>query len=313
MQRVHGLIRRVAPTEVPVFVTGESGTGKEIVAQTIHGLSPRRERPFLAVNCGALASSLIESELFGHEKGSFTGAHSRRLGYFERADGGTLFLDEITEMPLALQVKLLRALEAGTVTRVGATDATQVDVRIVAASNRDPLEAVARGALREDLFYRLSVFPIQLPPLRNRGADVTMLAQQFLDQLNAREGSAKRFTACALQGLAAAAWPGNVRELKNVVERAAILADDWIDRDDLPTLKAPMAAPNHGREGELYFKIGSQLAEMERSLILATLEALGANKKKTAGVLGISLKTLYNRLNMYQGHGHCERPKRIDA
>jgi two-component system response regulator AtoC len=307
MQRVYALIQRVAETEASVFVTGESGTGKELVAETIHGLSRRRARAFLALNCGSLSPTLIESELFGHEKGSFTGADRRRIGYFERANGGTLFLDEITEMPLELQVKLLRVLETGTVTRVGATEATPVDVRILAASNRDPLDAVDKGTLREDLFYRLNVFPIHLPPLRDRDADVALLAQGFLDQLNVREGSRKRFDPRALERLLKAAWPGNVRELKNVVERAAILADDLIGPDDLP-LETASEAIGDGEESMLRVKIGSRLADVERRLILATLEALGGNKVRAAEVLGISLKTLYNRINVYQGHGHNERP-----
>ena len=307
MRKVYGLIQRVAETEASVFVTGESGTGKELVAGTVHALSRRGTHPFLAVNCGSLSPTLIESELFGHEKGSFTGADRRRIGYFERAHGGTLLLDEITEMPLELQVKLLRVLETGTVTRVGATEATPVDVRILAASNRDPLGAVAQGVLREDLFYRLNVFPIELPPLRERGADISLLAQHFLDQLNGREGTAKRFMPGALTLMQSCAWPGNVRELKNAVERAAILADELIDVDDLPTLKSTDEIPD-GDESVLRVKIGSRLAEVERRMILATLEALGGHKARTAERLGISLKTLYNRLNMYQGHGHNERP-----
>ena len=307
MQKVYALIQRVAETEASVFVTGESGTGKELVAATIHRQSRRRARPFLAVNCGSLSPTLIESEMFGHEKGSFTGADRRRIGYFERANGGTLFLDEITEMPLELQVKLLRVLETGAVTRVGATESTPVDVRILAASNRDPLSAVEKGALREDLFYRLNVFPIHLPPLRERGADISLLAQDFLDQLNAREGSAKRFTPDALAQLQASPWPGNVRELKNVVERAAILADEVIDRDDLPLAK-PADAIADGESSVLRVKVGSRLADVERRLILATLAAVGGNKAKAAELLGISLKTLYNRVNMYQGHGHNDRP-----
>lgn len=309
MRRVYGLIQRVAETEASVFVTGESGTGKELVASTIHALSRRSGRPFLAVNCGSLAPTLIESELFGHEKGSFTGADRRRIGYFERADQGTLFLDEITEMPLELQVKLLRVLETGAVTRVGATETTTVDVRILAASNRNPLEAVANGSLREDLFYRLNVFPIELPPLRDRGADISLLAQHFLDQVNAREGTIKRFDAGALALLQGCAWPGNVRELRNVVERAAILADEVIDSGDLPTLKSTEAI-QEGDGDVVRVKVGTRLADVERRLILATLEALGGNKAKTAERLGISLKTLYNRLNMYQGHGHHERPEK---
>jgi two-component system, NtrC family, response regulator AtoC len=312
MRRVYGLIQRVAETEASVFVTGESGTGKELVAETIHALSRRCTRPFLAVNCGSLAPTLIESELFGHEKGSFTGADRRRVGYFERANGGTLFLDEITEMPLELQVKLLRVLETGAVTRVGATETTPVDVRILAASNRDPLEAVAQGTLREDLFYRLNVFPIELPPLRRRGGDISLLAQHFLDGLNARDGTAKQFTPEALARMQAYVWPGNVRELRNVVERAAILADELIESGDLPALKST-EAPAESDEGLIQMKVGTRLADVERRMILATLEALGGNKTRTAERLGISLKTLYNRVNMYQGHGHHERPEKPEA
>ena len=238
MQKVYELIERVAPTDACVFVTGESGTGKELVAETVHLLSRRRSEAFLAVNCGAMAPTLIESEFFGHEKGSFTGADRRRIGYFERANGGTLFLDEITEMPQELQVKLLRVLEVGAVTRVGATEPTPVNVRVVAASNRDPAQAVAKGQLREDLLYRLNVFPIELPPLRTRGEDVALLAEHFLEQVNAREGTRKRFSPRALARLQALSWPGNVRELKNAVERAAILADVTIDAETLPVPQA---------------------------------------------------------------------------
>ncbi|HEU4429868.1 MAG TPA: sigma-54 dependent transcriptional regulator [Myxococcota bacterium] len=306
MQKVYALIQRVAPTDAAVFVTGESGTGKELVAETIHSLSARRARPFLALNCGAMAPTLIESELFGHEKGSFTGAERRRLGYFERANGSTLFLDEITEMPLDLQVKLLRVLEANVVTRVGGTEPIPVDVRIIAASNRDPLKAVANGTLREDLLYRLNVFPIELPPLRSRGADVTLLAERFLDEVNARQSTQKSFTPRALARLQATSWPGNVRELKNVVERAAILADDAIDVDALPSLKAAEPVTS---DATLRIRVGSPLAEVERRLILSTLEALNGNKRQAAEALGISLKTLYSRLNVYQGHGHNEKPR----
>ena len=238
MQDVYDLVGRVAPTESTVFVTGESGTGKELVAETVHRLSRRKQQPFLALNCGAVSATLIESELFGHEKGSFTGADKRRRGFFEEADGGTLFLDEITEMPIELQVKLLRVLETGKITRVGATATTPVDVRIVTASNRDPREAVEQGVLREDLLYRLNVFPIHLPPLRERGADIALLAGFFLDGINAREGSAKRLSDAAIAHLQRLAWPGNVRELKNVIERAAILADGLIEPALLPEAAA---------------------------------------------------------------------------
>jgi DNA-binding NtrC family response regulator len=297
MQRVYDLIERVAPTDAGVFVLGESGTGKELVAETIHRLSRRRARSFIAVNCGAIAPSLIESEFFGHEKGSFTGADRRRVGYFERADGGTLFLDEITEMPQELQVKLLRVLEEEAVTRVGATDLTPVDVRIVAASNRDPQEAVAKGQLREDLLYRLNVFPIELPPLRAREDDAALLAEHFLDLVNAREGSHKRFTPRALARLRALPWPGNVRELENAVERAAILADEAIDAEALPR---PHPGEALAEDSSLQVRVGTPLEDIERRMILATLESLDGNKRRTAELLGISLKTLYNRLSVYQ-------------
>jgi DNA-binding NtrC family response regulator len=249
------------------------------------------------VNCGALAPSLIESEFFGHEKGSFTGADRRRIGYFERADGGTLFLDEITEMPQELQVKLLRVLEEEAVTRVGGTDLTPVDVRIVAASNRDPHEAVAKGQLREDLLYRLNVFPIDLPPLRAREDDAVLLAEHFLDRVNAREGSRKRFTPRALARLRALSWPGNVRELENAVERAAILADEAIDAEALPR---PHPGEAIAEDAALHVRVGTPLEDIERRMILATLESLDGNKRRTAELLGISLKTLYNRLSVYQ-------------
>jgi DNA-binding NtrC family response regulator len=312
MQRVYDLIERVAPTDAGVFVTGESGTGKELVAETIHRLSRRRAHTFVAVNCGAIAPSLIESEFFGHEKGSFTGADRRRVGYFERADGGTLFLDEITEMPQELQVKLLRVLEEEAVMRVGATDVTPVDVRIVAASNRDPQEAVAKGQLREDLLYRLNVFPIDLPPLRVREDDATLLAEHFLDRVNGREGTRKRFTPRALARLRALSWPGNVRELENAVERAAILADEAIDAEALPR---PHPGEVLTEDASLHVRVGTPLEDIERRMILATLESLDGNKRRTAELLGISLKTLYNRLSVYHAmerrlpNGGAEDPR----
>jgi DNA-binding NtrC family response regulator len=297
MQAVYDLIARVAPTQATVFVTGESGTGKELVARAIHQLSTRRARPLVALNCGAVSPSLIESELFGHERGSFTGADRRRAGYFEEAAGGTLFLDEIGEMPIELQVKLLRVLETECVTRVGASEPIHVDVRVIAASNRDPRKAVEEGSLREDLLYRLNVFPIHLPPLRERAGDVELLADHFLEELNAREGTAKRFSAAAIDHLCTLPWPGNVRELKNVVERAAILADTTIEPSALPESERRAAPPP--AEATLQIRVGSSIAEAERRLILATLDQLQGDKKRTAEVLGISLKTLYNRLNVY--------------
>ncbi|NNL67727.1 MAG: sigma-54-dependent Fis family transcriptional regulator [Myxococcales bacterium] len=306
MQQVYDLVARVAPTDSTVFVTGESGTGKELVAETVHRLSRRKQKPFLALNCGAVSATLIESELFGHEKGSFTGADRRRSGFFEEADGGTLFLDEITEMPIELQVKLLRVLETGKLTRVGATASTPVDVRIVAASNRDPREAVAEGMLREDLLYRLNVFPIHLPPLRERGEDVALLAGVFLDAVNERESTSKRLSEAALAELPKLPWPGNVRELKNGIERAAILSDGLIGPDLLPAADGAhprTTGPDEPGTSKLEMSVGSSIAEVERRLILATLEELQGDKKRAAELLGISLKTLYNRLNVYEAAG----------
>jgi two-component system, NtrC family, response regulator AtoC len=335
MQRVYEQISRVAGTGVTVFITGESGTGKEVVAQTVHELSRRRKKPFLGVNCGAISPNLIESEIFGHEKGSFTGADRQHLGFFERASGGTLFLDEITEMPLELQVKLLRVLETGRFMRVGSTQSLETDVRVIAATNRLPMEAVAQGRLREDLMYRLNVFPIELPPLRERLSDVPLLADHFLGIIGAQEGQAKRFSDAALAQLAAYLWPGNVRELRNAVQRAYVMAHgDTVDTSWLPQTAAQNAlraaaeaAPALGGMGggmgalpngdpapvvspaadtpraaggpTLVLPIGTSLAQAERTLILATLRHYRHHKERTAAVLGISLKTLYNRLKEY--------------
>ena len=300
MQQVYDLLGRVAPTDSTVFVTGESGTGKELVAETVHRLSARKQRPFLTLNCGAIPANLIESELFGHEKGSFTGADRRRIGYFEQANEGTLFLDEITEMPIELQVKLLRVLETGSLTRVGATSPIEVDVRVIAASNRDPLEAVEEDRLREDLFDRLNVFPVQLPPLRDREGDVELLAQHFLDALNHRENGAKRFSEAATETLRRLPWPGNVRQLKNVVERSWILADDTIGPDSLPKVEGLAQGVEGDPDAALTIRVGESIEEVERRLILATLDRLEGDKKAAAKMLGISVKTLYNRLNVYE-------------
>jgi DNA-binding NtrC family response regulator len=302
MQRVYDLISKVAPTEASIVITGETGTGKELVAQTIHQQSRRHKEAFLPVNCGAVSPNLIESELFGHERGSFTGAERVHRGYFERAHRGTLFLDEVTEMPQELQVKLLRVLETGVVTRVGGTEALKVDARVIAATNRKPEEAVAQGKLREDLLYRLNVFPILLPPLRERREDVGLLAEHFLALLNRQEGTQKRFSGESLQRLARHTWPGNVRELRNTIQRSFILADDQIDVEDLP---APMREVESG-ESNFNLKVGVSIAEAERRLITLTLESCGQDKKRAAGVLGISLKTLYNRLNEYRAAGTRE-------
>jgi len=302
MQQVYDLIGRVAATEATVLLLGESGTGKELVAQTIHAQSRRRNGAFVPVNCGAVAPGLIESELFGHERGSFTGAERTHRGFFERALGGTLFLDEISEMAPELQVRLLRVLETGSVARVGGERDVPIDVRVIAASNVDPAVAVRGGKLREDLLYRLSVFPIRLPPLRERPEDIDLLAEYFLSRLNeTSEAAPRRLTRAALRRLRSHSWPGNVRELANAVQRAFILADDEIDAACLP---APLraAAVDSGDEGPvLRVRVGSTVADAERRLILATLEECGGNKDRAARLLGISLKTLYNKLNRYRG------------
>ena len=294
MQRVYDLVGKVAPTEATALIMGETGTGKELVAETIHSLSRRLKEAFLPINCGAVSPSLIESELFGHERGSFTGADRLHKGYFERSHRGTLFLDEITEMPIELQVKLLRVLETNKVTRIGGNDAIIVDVRVIAATNRRPEEAVARGKLREDLLYRLNVFPVHLPPLRDRREDVELLAEHFLAHLNKEHDTSKEFTRPALNRLRSHNWPGNVRELKNLVHRAYILADEHIGLDSLPL------GVQENAGSSLNVKVGTSLGETERRLILATLEDCEGDKKKAAEVLGISLKTLYNRLNEYK-------------
>jgi len=294
MQDVYRMIVKVAPTEATVFVTGESGGGKELVARSIHERSARSHGPFVAINCGAIPSNLIEAELFGHEKGAFTGASRSHRGCFERAEGGTLLLDEITEMSLEMQVRLLRVLETGRFMRVGGDAELRSNVRILAATNRDPHEAVREGKLREDLLYRLAVFPINLPPLRDREGDAELLAEHFLQQLNAESGTDKQFSRAALVTIRTHQWPGNVRELKNAVHRAFIMADDDVDLD-LSGL-ACLAI-----EGEcLRVPIGTPLAEMERQAIFATLDHCAGNKRRAAEILGVSLKTLYNRLAAYQ-------------
>ncbi len=329
MQRVYEQISRVAVTGITVFITGESGSGKELVAQTVHDLSRRRKQAFLAVNCGAISPHLIESEIFGHEKGSFTGADRQHQGFFERANGGTLFLDEVTEMPAELQVKLLRVLETGRYMRVGSTVSQEADVRVIAATNRNPEQAVACGKLREDLLYRLNVFPIDMPPLRERLSDVPLLAQHFLTQVGEQEGRRKGFNADALRQLQTHPWPGNVRELRNAVQRAYVMApSDTIDGQWLPKASAangvaptvtqepavaqPQPAPEVAVESmpatasikpkgnSVTLPIGSSMEEAERVLIVATLEHFNFQKERTAAALGISLKTLYNRLRNYQ-------------
>ena len=295
MQTLREHIARVAPTEASVLLLGESGTGKELVAQNIHAHSRRQRHPFLPVNCGAISPQLIESEIFGHEKGSFTGADRQHKGYFERASGGTLFLDEVIEMPIELQVKLLRVLETGTFMRIGSNQELHTDVRIVAATNRDTEAAIAEGKLRLDLFHRLNVFPLKIPSLRERGKDIELLARHFLDEFNATHETAKQLSARTLSALGSYHWPGNVRELRNFMQRAYILSDQLIDTDTL----APGPAQCSATALTLAVPVGSSLADVDRKLIFATLELCGGVKKRAADLLGISLKTLYNRLEEY--------------
>jgi two-component system, NtrC family, response regulator AtoC len=304
MQNVYDQIMKVAPTDASVLVMGETGTGKELVAQAIHDRSLRSRGNFIAVNCGAISASLIESELFGHERGSFTGATRLHQGLFEQASGGTLFLDEITEMPIELQVKLLRTLETGSIRRIGANRNIDVDVRVIAATNRDPDSAVASGNLREDLLYRLNVFPIALPPLRDRGADIGLISADVLKRLNREAGTAKVFRADALDALNSYAWPGNVRELRNVEERAFILATTEIGAEMLPFAAERSSRSASGSAQTFTVRVGMSIAAAERSLIEATLEQTQGDKKRAAKLLGISLKTLYNRLNAYGGNGN---------
>jgi two-component system, NtrC family, response regulator HydG len=299
MRDLFGRIERVAPTNVSVLLTGESGTGKELVAETIHELSGRANEPFIAVNCGAIPATLVEAELFGYERGSFTGAIRSQAGYFERARGGTLFLDEAAEMPLDMQVKLLRALESRSICRVGGDHDIPLYARVIAATNRSVAEAVSQNHLRIDLLYRLAVFHVEIPPLRQRGADVEMLARHFLLQLNQQEGSDKKLSSDSLTYLHDHSWPGNVRELYNTVQRAFILADAELDLR-AATIYGPRVASPERQDGAVTFQDGLSLADVERVVIIETLRRCAGNKTRTAAVLGISLKTLYNRLNEYR-------------
>jgi DNA-binding NtrC family response regulator len=298
MQHLFQLIAKVAPTSANVLIFGESGTGKEVVAEAIRQMGREKDKPFVTLNCGAISPQLIEAELFGHERGSFTGAVRMHKGCFERANGGTLFLDELTEMPLEMQVKLLRVLETGRFCRVGADEELQVRVRLVAATNRDPQAALDAGTMRSDLYYRLAVFPIEVPPLRDRGKDVELLANMFLDRWNHEEGATKTFSKMSRRFMHEYHWPGNVRELKNMIHRAFILADHELDIANAISPSKHMVA---SVESDcITFPLGRKLAEAEQRLIYATLGYCGGNKTLTAEVLGVSLKTLYNRLNEYQ-------------
>jgi len=307
MRKIYQVIEQASPTGASVLITGESGTGKELVAQTIHQLSPRASFPFVAINCAAIPETLLESEIFGHEKGAFTGAADRRQGCFELADRGTLFLDEIGEMTPATQVKLLRVLQERRFRRLGGRAEQTVDVRVIAATNIDPLEAVQKGKLREDLFYRLNVFALRLPPLRERKEDLPLLVQAFVNEFNARnQKTIAGLDQEAMRMLEQYAWPGNVRELRNVIERATILA------------AGPLIEPKHlppsfsnerpaSQQPQVALAPGTTVEEAERRLIMMTLEHTRDNKTRAAEILGISLKTLHNKLNKLR-----LRPKKSD-
>lgn len=296
MQRLYRLIRKCAPGDASVFLAGESGTGKELVARAIHQLSERSQHDFVALNCSALSPGLLESELFGHKKGSFRGATRDHRGYFQRASGGTLFLNEVTEMNAGLQAKLLKVLESNEIRPLGGEKPIAVDARIITATDLDPEEAVQRGRLREDLYYRLAQFPIQVPSLRERGEDVLLLAQHFLDECNMETGTRKIFSEQAREALLAYDWPGNVHELRSAMLHSHLLAGNEIKLEDLPG-RVSSLSPGEGDYIRLY--VGTPLAEIERRTILSTLEHYDGDKKKAAEILGISLKTLYNRLKQY--------------
>jgi DNA-binding NtrC family response regulator len=301
MQEIMRLIEQAAPSPASVLITGETGTGKEVVARTMHQLSPRAARPFVAINCSAIPESLMESEIFGHERGAFTGAAERRIGCFELADGGTLLLDEIGEMPAPTQAKLLRVLEDRKVRRLGSKTETPVDVRVLAATNKDPARAVAEGHLRQDLYYRLNVFHIHLPPLRDRKQDLPLLTEHIVGELNIKHSRQVRgLQPDVMELFQGYFWPGNIRELRNVLERSLIVCDrDLIGRSHLPDDfgRAPSAGASD--LSALRFPPGSTVDAVERELILQTL-ASTSNKTRAAELLGISLKTLHNKLKEYE-------------
>ena len=299
MHFLYRTIRKVAVTKANVFIIGESGTGKELVANTLHVFSPRAEAPFVAINCGALSPELIDSELFGHVKGAFTGAHKDHKGVFEQAEGGTLFLDEVTEMPYEYQVKLLRVLESGEYKPVGAQQVKMANVRIVAATNRIPSEAIRHEIFREDLYFRLAQFPIFVPKLRDREGDACGLAQHFLAYRNTQDGQQKQLSSSSLDKISRYYWPGNVRELKHAIERAYILADKIIYPEHLLTNDTNHHTEENQTAG---IPIGMRLEKIEKIAILNTLKKNDGNRADTAHQLGISVKTLYNKLDKYENH-----------
>ncbi|HEX4210677.1 MAG TPA: sigma-54 dependent transcriptional regulator [Candidatus Binataceae bacterium] len=301
MTRVLNLIQQVAPSSSSVVIVGDSGTGKELAARTIHELSPRRNAPYIAINCAALPETLMESELFGHERGAFTGADRRREGCFELANGGTLLLDEIGEMKAELQAKLLRVLEEQKIRRLGGSAEIAVDVRVLAATNRNLEAALRDGRFREDLYYRLNVFTLELPTLCDRADDIPLLIEHFLQEMRPPEGkSVTGVDAECLEVLKSYRWPGNVRQLRNVIERALIVTrGPLISVADLP----PELKRAGGTNATLEIRLGTSLDEIEREVIMRTIEYAGGNKSRAAEILGVSLKTLYNRLERYQSPG----------
>jgi DNA-binding NtrC family response regulator len=311
MQEIFGLIEMVAPSSASVLITGESGTGKELVARTIHDMSARKNKPFVAINCAAVPETLIESEIFGHEKGAFTGALERRAGCFELAEEGTLLLDEIGEMPIATQAKLLRVLEDRKLRRLGSKVETEVDVRVIAATNRVPEQAVAAGQLRGDLYYRLNVFNLQMPALREHKEDIPALAESLLNDMNAKHGrQVSGLSDEVFQMFTAHNWPGNVREMRNTLERAVIVCQG-------PVIEKKHLPPNFGsgvpiavaadEPGTVRLGVGTTVEEAERQLIIKTLDATHNNKTRAAEILGISLKTLHNKLKEYAGQAVAGR------
>jgi DNA-binding NtrC family response regulator len=306
MQEIFRLIELVAPSTASVLITGASGTGKELVARTIHELSPRRSKPFVAINCAAIPETLIESEIFGHEKGAFTGALERRTGCFELAEGGTLLLDEIGEMPVATQAKLLRVLEDRKLRRLGSKVETTVDVRVLAATNKAPEEAVARGELRNDLYYRLNVFNIHMPPLREHREDIPDLVHALLSEMSSKHGRrVATVSEAVLNAFRNYTWPGNVRELRNTLERAVIVCEGAVmETKHLPPgFGHALPRPSLDDTDSIRVGVGTTVGEAERLLILKTLESTNNNKTRAAEILGISLKTLHNKLKEYGSSG----------
>ncbi len=301
-------LKRIAPTDATVLIQGATGTGKELVAQAIHQNSPRKKKPFVALNCAALSENILESELFGHVKGAFTDASSDRVGKFEYADGGTLFLDEVGDMPMATQIKLLRVLESSEITRVGSNQPVRVNVRILSATNRDLEEAIAAGSFRSDLYHRLKVVTIQIPSLRERAADIPLLIEHFVKQFAKRHHKTiKGMTRAARLKLAGFAWPGNVRQLRNVIESMVVVdCDETLDADDLPlelepeVAAAATAAPPAGGDAGIASLVGRPLEEIERIFIAETLKLTGGNREQTAEMLGIGERTLYRKIKEYQ-------------